>query len=114
MSSDNSSSNSALNIVNHYEALHETSNKLSYEFTQQLDKVQQAMKQMSKSTAASGEVYAKSVQNLSKTLNESMETNLSLITNCDELDKELNQLTILSNQIQSVNKALDELQKVLF
>ncbi|KAI7903309.1 uncharacterized protein BX663DRAFT_434087 [Cokeromyces recurvatus] len=110
------SSSSENNIpidIQQYEKLQETSTRLSKQFTDHLNQVEKTMKKMSKSTSESGKVYKTSLINLTKALNESMQLNLSLITDCDELDKELAHLSILSNQIKLVNKALDELQKAL-
>lgn len=54
---------------------------------------------MSRSTAEAGKVYKLAVANLSKEIDESSKMSIELITHCDELDKDLSQLTELSRQV---------------
>lgn len=55
--------------------------------------------QMSSSTAESSEIYKQSIQKLSEEVNECTGKTVELITQCDELDKDLAQLHTLSKQM---------------
>ncbi|KAI8888414.1 hypothetical protein K501DRAFT_282877 [Backusella circina FSU 941] len=68
---------------------------------------------MSTSTVAAGKVYKLSVENLTEEIDNSTKKSIELITQCDELDKDLSQLRIISKQIKAVDKALDQLQHAL-
>ena len=54
---------------------------------------------MSHSTMEAGKVYILSVKNLATEIDSSSKKTTELITHCDELDKDLAQLQILSRQM---------------
>lgn len=111
--SDEGSSHENLPDLTLYESLQSKSTELAQELEKHVASIQQKMENMSRSTAEAGKVYKLAVTNLSKEIDESTKMSIELITHCDELDKDLSQLTELSRQIKSVDKALDQLQQVL-
>jgi hypothetical protein len=54
---------------------------------------------MSTSTVAAGKAYKLSVENLTGEIDTSTKKSIELITQCDELDKDLSQLRIISKQM---------------
>ncbi|KAI8372228.1 hypothetical protein EDC96DRAFT_542197 [Choanephora cucurbitarum] len=95
------------------ESLQEKAKELSQRFVDQVEHIQQQMRQMSSSTMEAGKLYTLSVKNLAEEIDSSFKKTTELITHCDELDKDLAQLQILSRQVKAVDKGLDRLQAVL-
>ncbi|RCH82901.1 hypothetical protein CU098_003264 [Rhizopus stolonifer] len=87
--------------------------ELSRQFAEQVERVQQQLRQMLESTKEASSVYKLSIKNLAQEIDSSTKKTIELITYCDELDKDLAQLHILSKQIKSVDKSLDRLQAAL-
>ncbi|KAI9308544.1 hypothetical protein BJ944DRAFT_260053 [Cunninghamella echinulata] len=68
---------------------------------------------MTQSTVEAGKVYTEAVQELSNDLATCTQKTIELITQCDELDKDLAQIQILSKQIKEVDKGLSRLLSTL-
>ncbi|CAO3627614.1 unnamed protein product [Cunninghamella echinulata] len=68
---------------------------------------------MTQSTVEAGKVYTEAVQELSNDLAVCTQKTIELITQCDELDKDLAQIQILSKQIKEVDKGLSRLLSTL-
>ncbi|KAG2215653.1 hypothetical protein INT46_006257 [Mucor plumbeus] len=96
-----------------FQSLELKSAELSSKFANQVECIQKQLKQMTQSTTEAGNVYSLSVKNLAEEIDLSTKKTIELITHCDELDKDLAQLSELSRQVKSVNKALDQLQQAL-
>ncbi|KAI7884037.1 hypothetical protein K492DRAFT_204936 [Lichtheimia hyalospora FSU 10163] len=96
-----------------FQTLESRANDLSNNLDNVIQRLQTQMRQMSSSTAESSEIYKQSIQKLSEEINECTGKTVELITQCDELDKDLAQLHTLSKQIKSIDKALDQLQKAI-
>ncbi|KAK4520182.1 uncharacterized protein ATC70_008313 [Mucor velutinosus] len=96
-----------------FQSLESKSAELSSQFMAQVENIQKQLKQMTQSTTEAEHVYNLSVKNLANEIDSSTKKTVELITHCDELDKDLAQLSELSRQVKSVNKALDQLQQML-
>ncbi|OBZ81662.1 hypothetical protein A0J61_10289, partial [Choanephora cucurbitarum] len=94
------------------ESLQEKAKELSQRFVNQVEHIQQQMRQVN-STMEAGKLYTLSVRNLAEEIDSSFRKTTELITHCDELDKDLAQLQILSKQVKAVDKGLDRLQAAL-
>ncbi|KAI8359185.1 hypothetical protein BD560DRAFT_449130 [Blakeslea trispora] len=100
-------------LLDSLELLQEKATRLSQQFLEQVEHIQQQMRQMSHSTVEAGKVYTLSVKNLAAEIDSSSKKTTELITHCDELDKDLAQLQILSKQIKAVDRGLDRLQAAI-
>ncbi|SAM07461.1 hypothetical protein [Absidia glauca] len=74
---------------------------------------QQLAEAMSEGTVEAGQVYHSAVEALTTELAACTQNTVQLITQCDELDKDLGQIQILSKQIKQVDKGLARLLQSL-
>ncbi|KAI9317656.1 hypothetical protein BX666DRAFT_2026931 [Dichotomocladium elegans] len=77
------------------------------------ERLQAQMKNMAAITVESSNIYKETVEHLSKEVSLCTSQTVQLITQCDELDKDLAQLHALSRQIKTIDKALDQLQQAI-
>ncbi|KAF7722458.1 hypothetical protein EC973_003123 [Apophysomyces ossiformis] len=87
--------------------------ELSNNFAAVVEHLQQQAHQMASATVETGSVYVSSVRQFSNELEASTARTVELISQCDELDKDLAQLNDLAKQIKRVDKALDQLQQCI-
>ncbi|KAI9244276.1 hypothetical protein BDA99DRAFT_566289 [Phascolomyces articulosus] len=108
---DSSSSSSLPLDVELFQSLETRATELSKSMAEMVHRLQVEMKQMSASTTESCNVYKESVQRLSDQVDACTEKTVQLITECDELDKDLAQLHSMAKQIKTIDKALDRLNQ---
>ncbi|KAG2221549.1 hypothetical protein INT45_004543 [Circinella minor] len=110
---EDSTSEGAVLDIELYQSLETRAAELSKNLTQVVLRLQTEMKQMSNSTVESCNVYKESVQRLSDQVDTCTGKTVQLITECDELDKDLAQLHIMAKQIKTIDKALDRLNQAI-
>ncbi|KAI8086624.1 uncharacterized protein BX664DRAFT_336352 [Halteromyces radiatus] len=92
-----------------YHSLEMRAMELSCHLTESVQQIKSHMGKMSQGTIEAGQVYKAAVQELSDDLATCTQNTVQLITQCDELDKDLAQIQLLSKQIKRVDKGLDKL-----
>ncbi|KAI8343077.1 hypothetical protein BC941DRAFT_508530 [Chlamydoabsidia padenii] len=96
-----------------FQSLETRATELSQQLAETVQQLGLHMNKMSKGTVEAGQIYQSAVEGLANDLATSTQQTVQLITQCDELDKDLGQIQILSKQIKQVDKGLARLLQSL-
>ncbi|CAO3617297.1 unnamed protein product [Cunninghamella blakesleeana] len=96
-----------------FQTLEARAMELSQQLSDSVELFQERITNITQSTVEAGKVYTEAVHTLSNDLATCTQKTIELITQCDELDKDLTQIQVLSKQIKEVDKRLTKLLSAL-